>query len=102
MRPGDDLRDAYLKHTEQELAEEKAAALKRIVETLELILGELEALRGRYLAACPADKRSILERYEALRDRAVEYRWYLRVQCEAIGIRRHDEFESRFPSPPKL
>ena len=102
MRPGDDLRDAYLKHTEQELAEEKAAVLKRIVETLELILGELEALRGRYLAACPADKRLILERYEALRDRAVEYRWYLRVQCEAIGIRRHDEFDSRFPAPPKL
>ena len=102
MRPGDDLRDAYLKHTEQELAEEKAAALKRIVETLELILGELDVLRGRYLAACPADKRSILERHEALRERAVEYRWYLRVQCEAIGIRRHDEFESRFPLPAKL
>lgn len=102
MRPGDDLRDAYLKHTEQELAEEKAAALRRIVDTLEQLLAELQDLRIRYLASCPADRPRFAERYDAVRERAAEYRWYLRVQCEAIGIRRHDEFETRFPEPRKL
>ena len=102
MLPGDDLRQAYLKHTEQELAEEKAAALRRIVDTLEQLLADLQVLRARYAVACPADKPRLADRYEAVRERAVEYRWYLRVQCEAIGIRRHDEFESRFPEPPAL
>jgi hypothetical protein len=52
--------------------------------------------------ACPADTPRLADRYVTVRERAVEYRWYLRVQCEAIGIRRHDEFESRYPEPPAL
>jgi hypothetical protein len=100
--PGDDLRNAYLKHTEEELAEEKAAALKRIVETLEQLLADLQVLRARLAACCPEDRARLEERHERLRERALEYRWYLRVQCDAIGIRRHDEFEARFPEPPRL
>lgn len=100
--PGDDLRNAYLKHTDEEIAQEKAAALKRIVETLEQLLGDLHALRARIASTCPADRPRLEERYGAMRERVLEYRWYLRVQCEAIGIRRHDEFEARFPEPPRL
>ena len=100
--PGDDLRNAYLKHTDEEIAQEKAAALKRIIETLEQLLGDLDSLRARVLTACPADRPRLEERYTLTRERAVEYRWYLRVQCEAIGIRRHDLFEARYPEPPRL
>jgi hypothetical protein len=100
--PGDDLRDAFLKHTDEEIAQEKAAALKRIVETLDRLLGDLHALQTRMATCCPADRPRLEERYGQLRECAREYRWYLRVQCEAIGIRRHDEFDARFPEPPKL
>ena len=99
---GDDLRHAFLKHTEQELAEEKAAALKRIVDTLESSLAELDLLRARYASSCPAEKPGVAERYERTRARAMEYRWYLRVQCDAIGIRRHDHFDARYPEPGPL
>jgi hypothetical protein len=61
-----------------ELLEEKTAALLRISRTL----GELVA--------------------ELRRERAELWSWYLRVQRDAIGIRRHEGLEELYPLPPPL
>lgn len=100
--PADDFRLAWLGHTEQELAAERAAALRRIAGTLETLLSDLATLRARFEMACPRDRAALRERYEGVRERAQEYRWYLRVQREANGLRRHDDVDAAYPVPSRL
>ena len=98
--------------------EERAAALRRISQTLESLIGELTQLRA-HIGEIPAFAQSAsarphlgagghwsnpspdVTRYRELRRRAVRYRWYLEVQREALGLHpdhRLDEFYS-IPAP---
>ena len=66
----------------RELNEERVAALRRISGTLESLIGQLHASRER------------------VRARALKYRWYLEVQREALGIRRHEALDEFYKVPP--
>ena len=86
---------------ELELMEERAAALRRISETLESLIDQLQALRARIGDVHWATRSPEVTEYRELRRRAVKYRWYLEVQREALGLHpdhRLDEFY-RVPDP---
>jgi hypothetical protein len=78
-----------LSRIQREIAAEKAAALARIAGTLEDLIAQL----GRETDGA---------RHEALRERALRYRWYLEVQREAVGLTRHDALDQMYPIPPPL
>lgn len=97
------LQDTSDRHSrlERELTEERAAALRRISETLQSLIDQLNAMRGPLENVHWSNPSAELARYRALRRQAVKYRWYLQVQREALGLRgdhRLDEFY-RIPSP---
>ena len=56
------------------------------------------------LDTCPPGpkRRGLLEEYETNRLRAVEQRWYLEVQREAMGLRKHTDLDQFFPLPPAI
>ena len=84
-----------------ELNEERVAALTRIARTLESLITQLRELRDRIGTTTAAGGERDVAAYEELRARARQYRWYLEVQREALGMRRHevlDEFY-RIPEP---
>ena len=86
---------------ERELTEERAAALRRISQTLESLIEQLQVLRAQIGEVHWSDADPRLARYRALRRSAVRYRWYLEVQREALGLRgdhRLDEYY-RIPAP---
>jgi hypothetical protein len=95
---------AGLAQTERELAAERAAALARIAGTLEDLLLRLDALRVTLEAGAvrPARRDALREEYGRLREQARLYRWYLRVQREAVGFFRHDGLDERYPIPDSL
>ena len=85
----------------RELSEERAAALRRISGTLESLIDQLHARRAAIDASIESQMAGERESYEILRHEALRYRWYLDVQREALGFRRHefvDEFY-RVPGP---
>ena len=77
----------------RELNEERAAALQRISTTLESLIRQLHASRERVRHASGVDREREIAAWRDLWARAVKYRWYLEVQREALGIRRHDAAE---------
>ena len=86
---------------ELELMEERAAALRRISQTLESLLEQLQALRARIGDVHWSRRSPEVAEYRELRRRAVRYRWYLEVQREALGLHPNhglDEFY-RLPDP---
>ena len=86
---------------ELELMEERAAALRRISQTLESLIEQLQTLRARIGEVHWAKQSPELTEYREVRRRAVRYRWYLEVQREAMGlhpVHRLDEFY-RIPDP---
>ena len=86
---------------ELELMEERAAALRRISQTLESLIEELGQLRARIGDVHWSNPSPDVAHYRELRRRAVRYRWYLEVQREALGLHpnhRLDEFYS-IPAP---
>ena len=86
---------------ELELMEERAAALRRISQTLESLIEQLQALRTRIGDVHWSDRSPDVAEYRELRRRAVRYRWYLEVQREALHLHpdhRLDEFY-RIPDP---
>jgi hypothetical protein len=66
----------------RELGQERIAALTRISRTLETLIDQLHAL-GK-----DSTSRGT-EQYERLKARAHQYRWFLEVQREALGLRDH-------------
>jgi hypothetical protein len=91
------------RHTrlERELMEERAATLRRIGQTLESLIEELRTLQQRIGKVHWSSRSPDVARYRELRRRALQYRWYLEVQREALGLRDHsvlDEFY-RVPNP---
>jgi len=86
---------------ELELMEERAAALRRISQTLEALIEQLQAMRTRIGDVHWSTRSADVAEYRELRRRAVRYRWYLDVQRESLGLRpdhRLDEFY-RIPDP---
>ena len=83
----------------RELNAERAAALQRISSTLESLIRQLQASRERLRQAAGADREREMAVWRDLRARAVKYRWYLEVQREALGIRRHDVLDEFYAVP---
>ena len=83
-----------------ELNEERAAALLRISKTLEGLIAQLQAQRHCVAAAGAADRESERIRCRELRAQAVQYRWYLEVQREALGLRHHHRLDEFYALPP--
>jgi hypothetical protein len=88
----------------QQLNEERAAALTRISRTLESLIEQLQAIRIRVertagsVSSVDADEYE----YERVRARAQQYRWYLEVQREALGLRHHALLDHFYPVPGPL
>jgi hypothetical protein len=82
-----------------ELKEEKVAALRRISGTLESLIRQLQLSRDRIRRATGAEREREMAVWQALRERAIKYRWYLEVQREAVGVRRHDVLDEFYQLP---
>ena len=91
-----------LARTEAELRAEKAAALARIAGTLEGLLAELDRRREGFGRLSSEERAPATEAYDALREQARLYRWYLVVQREALGLVRHDDVDRHYPLPEPL
>jgi hypothetical protein len=87
---------------ERELMQERAAALARISGRLGELVARLAELRSRWKLLPEGDRPDSLSAFRLLRDEARLYRWYLEVQRDALGLRRHDELDELFPIPKSL
>ena len=86
----------------RELTAERAAALMRIAGKLESLIAQLAAARERVERAEGLGRVRELAAYRELRAHALKYRWYLEVQREALGIRRHDVLDEFYTIPPPI
>ena len=94
-------REESFARIETELQAERAAALARIAGRLEELVARLAeswSLLGRL---GDENRRERLAAYRALRAEARLYRWYLEVQRDALGLRRHDGLDEFYPIPPE-
>jgi hypothetical protein len=66
--------------------EERAAALRRISETLEGLIAQLHTLRERIGQVHWSSQSPEVAQFRETRRKAVRYRWYLEVQREALGL----------------
>jgi hypothetical protein len=83
----------------RELSEERLAALQRISRVLESLIGQLNASRERARQTSGPERERELASWRDLRALAVKYRWYLEVQREALGMRRHDVLDEFYKVP---
>lgn len=86
-----------------ELNRERANGLGRTGRLIEDAIAECAALREK-LATCPAGhtRAGLLSEYEEHRKIAIEQRWHLEVQREAMGLRRQTDLDTFFPIPPLI
>jgi hypothetical protein len=84
------------------LNEERAATLRRISRTLESLIDEMHAARARIEALPDAERPQELAAYRELRRKALQYRWYLVVQREALGLRQHHRLDEFYKIPDEL
>ena len=87
---------------QRELQKERAAALGRIGRRLEVLLTRLAELRAEWQAADATARPPLALAYAECRDEARQYRWYLEVQREAVGLRYHHDLDRCYPIPPEL
>jgi hypothetical protein len=83
----------------RELHEERVAALQRISRVLESLIGQLNASRDRARHTSGPQQEREVASWRALRAQALKYRWYLEVQREALGMRRHDMLDEFYKVP---
>jgi hypothetical protein len=88
--------------TTRELNEERAAALRNISRTLESLIEKLHASRTRLASLGDAERTQELDAYRALRHSARQYRWYLEVQREALGLRQHHHLDEFYRIPDAI
>ena len=98
MRTANERYDSLLR----ELNEERAAALMRISNTLTSLIAKLHEARERFAHLRESDRPDAIREYQKLREQAQTYRWYLEVQREAIGFRRHEGLEQFYRIPDQL
>lgn len=91
-----------LARVEAELRAEKVAALGRIAGVLEGILADLHHRREDFERLAGNERPRAAADYDALRERARLYRWYLVVQREALGLVRHEDVDRHYPLPEPL
>lgn len=92
-------RHAAYGRLEEEFRQERAAALGRIGRTLETQLAKLHRLRAEWREAGETDRARLAQAYAELHVQAVRYRWYLEVQREAVGLRRHERLDEQYRVP---
>jgi len=95
LRQSSERHDAILR----QLNEERVAALTRISRTLESTIEQLQSIRTRITCVSGRIASADANEYARLRARAIQYRWYLEVQREALGLRHHG-FIDRFYAVP--
>ncbi len=92
--------DAAMSH---ELNRERAEGLGRTGRRIEDAIAACAMIREQ-LAMCPPGYRraGLLSEYAEHRKIAIEQRWYLEVQREAMGLRRQTDLDTFFPIPPPI
>lgn len=93
-------RDQMMALLEAEFKQERTDALGRIGRKLQTAIDEAKALDER-LAHLPSGptREQHLERYREARARVEEFRYYLVVQREAIGVLEHSILDEMYPLP---
>jgi hypothetical protein len=86
----------------RELNEERVSALRRISQALEALIVQANAARAAIGIAEAGQRAHATATYRELRARAVQYRWYLEVQREAMGLRHHRRLDEFYRIPPDL
>ena len=86
----------------RELNEERVSALRRISQALETLIAQANAARAGIGIAEAGQRAHAVATYRELRARAVQYRWYLEVQREAMGLRHHHRLDEFYRIPPDL
>jgi hypothetical protein len=86
----------------RELNEERASALVRISRVLDSLIDQLKAARARIERAGECEMAQEVARYHELHGRALQYRWFLEVQREAIGLRQHHMLDEFYPIPAPI
>src|SRR3712207_5152765 len=82
---------------------ETASALRHAGNTLDVLLGKLQALTQRYEAATDAAERTRLaDEHEALWKEADYRRWCLIVKREAMGLMHHGVLDDVYPMPRRI
>jgi len=85
-----------------ELNEERVSALRRISQTLEGLITQL-GTAGERVHTCQGHERvDAVARYREIRRMAVQYRWFLEVQREAMGLRHHHRLDEFYRIPPDI
>ena len=86
-----------------EINREKASGLGRTGRLIEEAIATCAQLRRSLEGVPPGPRRQgLLKEYAAQRTIVVEQRWYLEVQREAMGLRKHQDLDTHFPIPPIL
>jgi hypothetical protein len=98
------MRTVHERHDDllRELTEERAAALMRISRTLQLLIDRLHEARERVSTLTGRDRGEAMREYDALREQAKQYRWYLEVQRESVGLRSHEGLDQFYKIPGQL
>ncbi len=86
-----------------ELNREKASGLGRTGRQLEEALATCRELEQQLVGLGAGPRREgLVAQHRETRRRALELRWYLEVQREAMGLRRHTDLDTFFPVPPMI
>ena len=97
-----DQHDAAGRHASllQELSEERAVALLRLTRKLEWLIDRLHDAREQMPPDGSSASAVALAAYHELRNQALQYRWYVEVQREAIGLHHHEVLDEFYRIPP--
>jgi len=88
---------------ETEIVREVAQALGRSEDKVNHALLELELAARAVDEAADADTRAArIAHFNQVREDALRARQYLRIHREAVGFRRHHDFERLYPIPPRM
>jgi hypothetical protein len=85
-----------------ELNEERVSALRRISQTLETLIVQVREAGDSLRTVEPPDRARAIAAYRDLRARALQYRWFLEVQREAMGLRHHHRLDEFYRVPPDV
>ena len=89
-------------HIAWELNEERVSALRRISQTLEKLIVQVGEAGDGLRSVAPAERDRAVTDYRELRSRALQYRWFLEVQREAMGLRHHHRLDEFYRVPPDV
>ncbi|MCC6995117.1 MAG: hypothetical protein IT370_10960 [Deltaproteobacteria bacterium] len=93
-------RQGKLAEVQAELQQERANALGRVGEALEARIHDLHQLAITLQHLLPGSERTqALRKYARVRDTALELKWFLVVQREAIGLTDHSALEQHYVVP---